>query len=228
MAALNTLGIIFTLSSLWMTASNPNVDPHQHVRGPMNRSGMTGEFFRYVNLMGDSQPSMENQSKSLKLADDIRCDVCETILRHMIKKINPITEDSVDDAIEGMTDNEHEYTYKNSDGSQQSQVDWHKRGCNKHFKDEFVALGYHVVPCKDNPQRGCVKRDKENLPNKHSIETYEIWKEAVFYACEQTVATYADEFRKAIVKHGMGAIQFACREEANCAVKKSTFKGSEL
>lgn len=198
------------------------------------RSGMTGEFFRYQNVMGDTQPSTENQAKSLRLADDIRCDVCETILHHVIKKIRDhptigITEDYVHDALDGMLENEHEYQHVEDDGSQFAHVDWHKRGCNKHFKDEFVALGYHVVLCdaEKKPKKAgmaCVK--KGDLPNEHSMETYEVWKEAVFYACEHTIGTYTDEIRDAIVKHHMGGIQYACREEAYCGKKKSTFEGN--
>ncbi|CAK0887268.1 unnamed protein product, partial [Prorocentrum cordatum] len=94
----------------------------------------------------------------------------------------------------------------------------HKKGCNKHFKDELIAEGYRVRPCRDaaegEPSEPCLHKE-DRRPNEMSSETYEIWKEGLFYACEQTVGLLGSGTRprprRRRQPHGSGARRLRAR-----------------
>merc|ERR1712194_48531 len=77
-------------------------------------------------------------------------------------------------------------------------------GCNRLFKTDFLSKGWRVEPCggsekEDGFARPCVKGPGPS-PAANSLHTYEIWKEGVFFACEQTVGRYRDDIVSGLEK----------------------------
>merc|ERR1711924_5365 len=152
--------------------------------------GTGTEFFRYKYLFNKG-PTVADRDEALNVAGKIRCDVCRVILSSLASKAVGHSEDDLADALEGNVDspltgdNVHDQMLK------------HKKGCNKHFKDELVGEGWVLRTCKDVvPGRTDMEPCLHNVgdkPSDTSIDSYELWKEALFYACEQTVTRYSDD-----------------------------------
>eukprot|EP00397_Hematodinium_sp_SG-2012_P049961 GEMP01057844.1.p2 GENE.GEMP01057844.1~~GEMP01057844.1.p2 ORF type:complete len:113 (+),score=20.84 GEMP01057844.1:539-877(+) len=98
-----------------------------------------------------------------------------------------------------------------------------KKGCQKHFKDDFILLGHFVTPCADNPKVACL--EKGGPPGATARETYEVWKEGVYFACEQTIGAHSDEIVEILLDKGIDAKAHACLA-AKC--KKPTKRQVEL
>lgn len=177
----------------------------------LGKAGMTGEFFRYIHIMGDEMPSPENQDKALKLADEIRCQVCEKLLKAMLPK-ESISEDTMHDILDGNED------YPLTGDAPTDHVLKHKKGCQKHFKDHFIALGYQVQPCDANSTKACIVEG--DIPNETARETYEVWKEGVFLSCEQTIGVYGDEIVE-FLDASPSKKRDACFKAAKCDKGKS-------
>merc|ERR1711972_876152 len=100
------------------------------------------------------------------------------------------SEDDLADMLEGNVD------YEPTGDAVTDQMLEHKKGCNKHFKDELIAEGYMVRQCKDvvpgrTDSEPCLWRGKDK-PNEQAIDAYELWKEGLFHACEKSVGAYND------------------------------------
>eukprot|EP00397_Hematodinium_sp_SG-2012_P052026 GEMP01061299.1.p1 GENE.GEMP01061299.1~~GEMP01061299.1.p1 ORF type:complete len:168 (+),score=26.28 GEMP01061299.1:303-806(+) len=167
--------------------------------------------------MGDVQPSAENEDRALRLANEIRCEVCEWLLRSMLSRVKIFTEDVLYDMLEG---NEE---YEMTGNPIVDNVLKRKKGCQKHFKDDFILLGHFVTPCADNPKVACL--EKGGPPGATARETYEVWKEGVYFACEQTIGAHSDEIVEILLDKGIDAKAHACLA-AKC--KKPTKRQVEL
>eukprot|EP00928_Gymnodinium_smaydae_P004681 TRINITY_DN11596_c0_g1_i1.p1 TRINITY_DN11596_c0_g1~~TRINITY_DN11596_c0_g1_i1.p1 ORF type:complete len:223 (-),score=36.95 TRINITY_DN11596_c0_g1_i1:242-910(-) len=183
--------------------------------------GTTGEFFRYKHLFM-KQPTEEDKDESLALAAKLRCDVCVGVVSGLVGRARSVTEDDLADALEGNTE------YEMTGDMVTDQMLSHKKGCNKHFKDELIAEGYTVRVCRDvvpgrNDSEPCLHQENSSKPGAQSIDTYELWKEGLFYACEQTVGRYGDALAARLAETLPGntadrvtMIKAACMTEAHC------------
>lgn len=154
-------------------------------------AGQSGEYFRYKHLY-EKKPSEEDFANAQKVAGEIRCPVCAKIVESLMKKAKSFSEDDLADVLEGNAE------YAPAGDPVTDQMNRHRKGCNKHFKDELVAVGYMLRQCKDvapdfkNDSSPCLWKNADP-PSQHSMDTYEVWKEGLFYACEQSVARHTDE-----------------------------------
>merc|ERR1711957_160574 len=96
-----------------------------------------------------------------------------------------------------------------SDDDDQQRVNAAKRGCNKHFKDEFLFQGWFVHRCHEADrevttenvddvqfsQRWCVKQDRKDnkLLTEGDIDIFRPAYEAIHIACEKTLGYHKDE-----------------------------------
>jgi len=183
-------------------------------------TGVTGEFFRYKHLFY-KQPSEKDRDEAIGVATKIRCDVCTEILSSLVKKAADLSGDELADKLEGNTD------YEKTGDPVEDRMLAHKKGCNKHFKDELIAEGFTLKPCKEVFPEGsetepCLARDGSK-PNDMAINSYEVWKESLFYACEQTVSRYSDDLAEFLASELPGSgnrtatIRNACESLAKCS-----------
>ncbi|CAD7950440.1 unnamed protein product [Amoebophrya sp. A120] len=79
-----------------------------------------------------------------------------------------------------------------------------KVGCAKLFKDDFLYLGYNIRPCPEEERKTwpCVHppTSVKEIPSDHAVNTYELWKDIVFFSCEQTIGSRRDEIARFILK----------------------------
>lgn len=172
-------------------------------------AGQTGEYFRYKHIF-HKKPSGEDFQHAQKVAEEVRCVVCAKILASLLAKARSFSEDDIADVLEGNAE------YDRSGDPVTDQMLKHKRGCNKHFKDELVAQGYMLRACREvapdykNDTSPCLWQSP-TPPSQQAIDTYEVWKEGFFYACEQSVARHSD----ALADELAGRLRSLGREEQN-------------
>merc|ERR1719277_753647 len=105
----------------------------------------------------------------------------------------------------------------------------HKKGCQKHYKDELIAEGWTLERCKDvfperNDSAPCFYRHPDDYatPDEETIDDYEMWKEAVFHACETTIGQHNDELASELAEllqdggDKRAAVRSACIKKAKC------------
>merc|ERR1712232_1129236 len=120
----------------------------------------------------------------------------------------------------------------------------YKKGCNKLFKDNFVAKGWSVTNCtrlgkhqnESTPEEvrapwACANKG-DVLPNKTRLNTYSVQMEAMHYACEVTIARNRDELAEFLAgrfkKTGRDTqslkelYQLACRKFGKCLKRKDS------
>lgn len=186
-------------------------------------TGPTGEYYRYV-AMPARQLTEVDRDEARAGAAQVRCDVCALIVESLVQKAASWSEDGLADQFEGHT----EYD-KTGDESLDLMLA-HKKGCNKHFKDELVAEGWFLTSCKEvRPERGegmCLWQTP-NKPDEVSLNSYQTWKEALFFACEQTVGAHSDALAEylagALTKSAnrTATVRTACERHAKCSKRKS-------
>ncbi|CAK8989770.1 Hypothetical protein (Fragment) [Durusdinium trenchii] len=195
-------------------------------------AGQSGEYFRYKHLFY-KKPTEEDFESAQKVAQEVRCAVCAQILKSLLGRARSYSEDDIADVIEGHVE------YERTGDAVEDQMLKHKKGCNKHFKDDLVAEGFMLRPCKEvapeikNDTSPCLWQNTEK-PSKQSVDTYEVWKEGVFYACEQSIAYHADVLTEALAERLRGVrdvnltevAEEACRTSAKCASSRKP-KASE-
>merc|ERR1719253_512043 len=105
-------------------------------------SGNAGEFWRYKHVL-IKPPDDEDRMEALKMSEDVKCSVCETILLRLMRRVESNVEDHIMDALDGEPAEFPELT----GDDQEDRVNRNKKGCNKHFKDELLSIGYSVRNC---------------------------------------------------------------------------------
>lgn len=199
-------------------------------------SGNAGEFWRYKHVL-IRPPDDEDRMEALKMSEDVKCAVCETILHRLMKRVESNAEDHIMDALDGEPTEEFEPT----GDDQEDRVNKNRRGCNKHFKDEVLLRGYVLRPCPEPPQQVVQVEDDQNETNpqdqpkrkdnclesagnvdSRTADTYSTRSEAVFYACENTIARHGHEvarFLAETLESGGDlavAITNTCLQAASC------------
>merc|ERR1719379_36411 len=115
-------------------------------------------------------------------------------------------------------------------------VEKHRIGCNKHFKDNFLNLGYQVKECMKFPPGADPKKDKGALgfcawpggKPPDDIDVYSVEKEAAYFACQYTVGKHTEQiakyiskkFEKNATKELDDVVRDACLKKANCLDRK--------
>jgi len=197
-------------------------------------SGNAGEFWRYKHVL-IKPPDDEDRMDALKMSEDVKCVTCETILHRLMKQVESNSEDHIMDALDGEPAEEPVET----GDAQEDRVNKNRRGCNKHFKDEVLLRGYLVRQCpavtvtvgsdEDNankdppkPKAWCLENVGSGEVKSRDVETYSTRSEAVFYACENTIARYGHEIARFLADkldgggELAGTIKDACFEAARC------------
>jgi len=203
-------------------------------------SGNAGEFWRYKSVL-IKPPDDEDRMEALKMSEDVKCAVCETILHRLMKRVESNTEDHIMDALDGEPSEIPELT----GNDQEDRVNQNRRGCNKHFKDEVLLRGFAVKQCpavtvtieatsimdsdsadKDPPRAKtwCLENvGGADTIDEKAVDTYNTRHEAAFYACENTVARHGHEIASFLADRldgGAGnlasAITDACLKAAAC------------
>mmetsp|Transcript_119791 Transcript_119791/g.339505 ORF Transcript_119791/g.339505 Transcript_119791/m.339505 type:complete len:249 (-) Transcript_119791:58-804(-) len=216
--------LVLAVAQLVPVLSKDNADAEFEELEKANRNrgyaaGISGEFFRYKHIF-HKQPSLKDKDEAFEAVPKIRCDVCAAIVGSLVAKAKSFSEDDISDVLEASTD------YEETGDLVTDRMLQHKKGCNKHFKDELVAEGYTIQVCKDVvPGRSdsdpCLVRTGDK-PSEQAVDTYELWKEILFYACEQTVGHYNDELAEYLTEALPGAenrtavARRACETRARC------------
>ncbi|CAE8593575.1 unnamed protein product [Polarella glacialis] len=138
----------------------------------------------------EKMPDESEKDEALSVIPKVRCDVCATILNSLLSKARSFSEDDLADALEGNAD--HELT----GDTVRDRMLSHKKGCNKHFKDELISEGYALRQCREvvegrSDSDPCLWRAPDR-PNQNAADTYELWKEIFFYSCEQSIGSHRD------------------------------------
>lgn len=197
-------------------------------------SGNAGEFWRYKHVL-IKPPDDEDRMEALKMSEDVKCATCETILHRLMKRVESNSEDHIMDALDG----EYAEEPVETGDAQEDRVNKNRRGCNKHFKDEVLLRGYLVRQCpavtvtvatdqdtadKDppKPKAWCLENVGNGKVESREVETYSTRSEAVFYACENTIARHGHEIASFLADKLDGggvlasAIKDVCVEGARC------------
>jgi len=195
------------------------LDQEEHNRKQGFAMGTTGEYFRYKHVF-HKQPSESDREEAIGLATKIRCDACFHIVSSLLMKASSLDEDGLADQLEGNVDYE-----KTGDHVTDAMLS-HKKGCNKHFKDELISRGWTLRTCKEvvperNDTEPCLHQEA-NAPSQQAQDSYELWKEVLFYACEQTVGRFGDALAQHLAEALPGSsnrssvVHDACRDVARC------------
>ncbi|CAE7502200.1 SCLY [Symbiodinium natans] len=193
-----------------------------------SRTLASSEYFRYKHIF-HKKPSDEDFQHAQKVAEEVRCVVCAKIVASLLARARSFSEDDIADVLEGNVD------YERTGDPVTDQMLKHKRGCNKHFKDELVAQGYMLRSCREvapdykNDTSPCLWHNPDP-PSQQAVDTYEVWKEGLFYAawtnlgfwtwstmicraqaCEQSVSRHTD----ALAEELASRLRSLHREEQN-------------
>lgn len=194
--------------------------------------GYEYEFKRYRNLQGMPASPAERVTAK-KVALDIKCDVCQEVLTAVLERYKKdfkyqFNEDLIMEELFNKPEEELPLLYTTDVGAlnnQERYVSAHRKGCNKHFKEEVIQKGWQVAFCKGK-ETHCLKNSRIT-PDRIDVETYSMEKEAIFYACEETVSKYGEEIVTNLVefqqlvgdmsKHQLQkAVASQCRKTAKC------------
>lgn len=248
------------LWSIWLAASRfvgeevyaaPLVYP-EGVKPGDQISGNAGEFWRYKHVL-IKPPDDDDRMEALKMSEDVKCDTCEAILHRLMKRVESNSEDHIMDALDGEPT---EQPVETGD-AQEDRVNKNRRGCNKHFKDEVLLRGYLVRQCPavtvtvatdqdkadEDPPRAkawCLENVGSGKVESGEVDTYSTQSEAVFHACENTIARHGIEIASFLADKLdgggalAGAIKDACFQAGRCdgtaagkKVKKQRKAGGE-
>merc|ERR1719161_1111250 len=156
-------------------------------------SGSEGEFFRYKHVFV-KPPDDADRMEAIEMGMDVRCEACEAMLQGLLFKAESYTEDHIMDQLDG----EMEGPPEPAENAQEARVNNNRKGCNKHFKDELLLKGHHIRECKVSPgnedknKKYCLEKNP-NPPTERDVDTYSVRNEALFYACESTIARHGPE-----------------------------------
>ncbi|KAF4662813.1 hypothetical protein FOL46_005125 [Perkinsus olseni] len=167
-------------------------------------SGTSGEYSRYRSVF-IRPPTDDDRSHSLTIANKVRCDVCEEILKELLPKAQSLAH--IDDILDVLESPIDEDTLKKSTDPQVNRINLSRTGCNKHFKDSLLARGFHAGPCEDKVQGNgnedvtdiCLK--KGTPKTEAQMEVYNRDYDALYYACEATIGRYGDDIAEYLANH---------------------------
>jgi hypothetical protein len=176
---------------------------------------------------------------------DVKCEVCKVILVDVLERLESKlgasagagAEDAILEALEA--DSVDQEAVSAAKAKMDAYVLKHYGGCNRLFKESYLAKGFGVQSCtrlaegqhhmtlpEEQAPWACSKREKE-LPSEIELNTYSVQKEAAHYACERTVGDHRDAlaaFLAARLRRGGANVTElageACRKKAKCLVRK--------
>jgi len=192
---------------------------------------------RYTRF--DKTPQPEDKDAAILFGGDVKCDVCEVIVTDILEGLgNNRDSDAISEALEA--DNIDEAKVESAPTDMHKHVEKKKRGCNKLFKDNFMAKGWDL--------RGGTKQlDPSNesevhwrkahwtftnytgaAANETQMNTYSVKMESLHYACENTIGKYRDQLARFLAKRIKKlegkplkkVVSEACKKTAKCEVRK--------
>jgi len=234
---IKTFGLLIFFQGHVQQAATKELKYPEGIKPGDQVSGSAGEYFRYKHVLV-KPPDDNDRLEALQISKDIQCKACEVLLQNLLGKAESFTEDHIMDQLDG----DIEGPIPDSDNPQEDRVNRYRKGCNKHFKDDLLLRGWTIQKCPDIPAAGaadstsnaedndprptwCLEQGPAT-PTERDVDTYSVRSEAVFYACEATVARYGHELAAFLAERledgGAAdvAVQAACRQAATCAGRK--------
>jgi len=194
--------------------------------------------YRYTRY--DVTPQTTDVDHAILAGGDVKCKVCEIILQDLFGTGESKDYDSIEDAL--VADSVTEEAIEKAENEMERFVVKHKKGCNKLYKDNFLAHGWTITNCTrlaegqnaSTPKAAraawaCVEKSS-NKPSDQELKTHSIPKEAAHYACQVTIernrdelAEYlAEQFKKPHSRDTQSVkelYEFACRKPGKCLVR---------
>jgi len=190
---------------------------------------------RFIHF--EEQPGPADAENAKLAAGDVKCDVCSVILKDVLAEfVHDATLELVLEKLEAIVD-EIDDERMPTPGTA-AYVQLHKTGCNKLFKENYLAAGWTTVTChklaegqdettlaEDRAPWACAQKSRSS-PNRTLWETYSVPHESLFYACEATIGRHTDEIAEVIVsglQEGKNLTELApavCRAEGRCTDRK--------
>lgn len=194
---------------------------------------------RFVSFKDTPKP--EDKERAITGGGDVKCQVCEVIVLDIVSNLRVTSdEDAILAALEA--DEIDEKEVENAPNDMWKHVAKKKRGCNRLFKENFLAKGWDITwDVKLTPEQEEMVEKKEDVPifqkaswayvkqtgeprNDTDMNLYTPSREAAHYACENTIAKYRDEIAS-FVARGMKKLEGgemkdlvaeACKKKAKC------------
>lgn len=165
---------------------------------------------RYIRF--DAQPKPTDKDRALEAGGDLRCVVCENILLDVVQTVSRRRRPDADSIAEALeADFIDEDKIESAPTDMLKHVEKKKRGCNRLFKENYLAKGLDAEGCfklRDGQEENvpyymkasftCFKRHENYTRNDTLLNTYSVKSEAIFYACESTVSKYREELAEFI------------------------------
>lgn len=173
---------------------------------------------RYLHY--DDMPQHTDRNHAMLAGGDVKCEACSGIIRDLLnglsaKKLLGQGNDEVVifDALEAaLSDEEKELATKDGLTDMEKYVAYRRAGCNKLFKDNWLAQGWRIrsghqlaehqpfdAPTEQQAP-WAFARQSSRLPSAKDMDTYSVQNEAMFYACEATIGRHSDDIAEALVK----------------------------
>lgn len=189
---------------------------------------------RYIRF--DRQPKPDDKEKAIIGGGDVKCDVCEVILTNVLDGLGAKTDkDAILEALEADWIDEDKVEATNID--MLKHVEKKKVGCNRLYKDQFLAKGWDGYGCyrlmEGQTEDGTPPFEKApwlctqhtgKVPNTTEINTYSVKMESLFYACESTIGRHREKIASLLAKRlkklerasVKDITADACRQKAKC------------
>lgn len=165
---------------------------------------------RYIRF--DRKPKPDDKEKAIMGGGDVKCDVCEVILTNVLDGLGAKTDnDAILEALEA--DWIDEDKVEATDIDMLKHVEKKKVGCNRLYKDQFLAKGWDGYGCyklmEGQTEDGTMPFEKApwlciqhtgKIPNTTEINTYSVKMESLFYACESTIGRYREKIASFLAK----------------------------
>jgi len=213
--------------------------PNDDFPNPKDTYGWSS--YRYTRYDEDQPPTATDKEHAILAGGDVKCVVCETILADLFSKPGKKDFDTIVEMLEA--DSVSEKAIADAATEMERFVERYKKGCNKLFKDNFVAKGWAVTNCtrlgkhqnESTPEEvrapwACA--EKTDVPNKTRLNTYSVKMEAMHYACEVTIARNRDELSDFLANRFKKAgrdtqslkelYQLACRKMGKCLQRRDS------
>jgi len=199
--------------------------------------------YRYTRFEESAPPRPHDKETAILTGGDVKCEVCKVILADVLERLaskrgaSEKAEDAILEALEA--DSIDEEAVLAAKSKMDASVLKHYGGCNRLFKESYLAKGFGVESCtrlaegqhhmtlpEEQAVWACSKRQKA-LPSERELNAYSVQKEAAHYACERTVGDHRDALAAFLAERlGRGGTNItelageACRKKAKCLARK--------
>lgn len=193
------------------------------------------------------EPKPEDDVAAKKAAEDIKCQVCEVILGHLLETVGMLaSEDELLSLLESEPSEAEVEAATAKRDKNLVQLAKGRKGCARHFKDSYLRQGWDVEGCViPRPQKEGSAGDKqEQIPpwltvygtctksgqpvqNETKMNTWSVRMEAIYWACQLSLGAHMEAvaaFVAAGLKQGgaepQALVKEACEKTAKCKTLK--------